>query len=164
LLHGARASGGWIDDRGSNTIDGGAHFYDTYATADGKFVSVGAIEPQFYKLLLDKLDLQDDPAFAAQRDRAQWPQLKARLAALFLTRTRDEWCDLLEGSDACFAPVLSLAEAPLHPQAHARESFVELAGIIQPAPAPRYSETPLDPPREARFEAEPLAKQRDALI
>jgi alpha-methylacyl-CoA racemase len=140
-------TGRWRDERGVNLLDGGAPFYDSYETADGKYVAIGAIEPQFYAHLLEALGLGDDPAFHAQFDADGWPGLKDRLAAIFRTRTRDEWCALMEGTDICFAPVLSLAEAPAHPHNVARGAFVEVGGMIQPAPAPRFSATPADPPR-----------------
>jgi alpha-methylacyl-CoA racemase len=158
MLHGAMARGQWQDRRGSNTIDGAAPFYECYATSDGKFVAVGAIEPPFYAELLERLGLADDPRFAEQRDQQNWPAGKASLAAIFATRTRDEWCHILEQSDACFAPVLSLGEAPHHPQAVARSAFVEVDGVIQPAPAPRYSATPLEQPRPARLGDCPLPR------
>ncbi len=141
------AAGIWRDERGVNVLDGGAHYYDTYETADGKYVSIGSIEPQFYALLRDRLGLTGDADFARQDDPAAWPRLKQRLEAIFLTRTRDEWCALMEDSDICFAPVLSLAEAPGHPHNVARGTFVEAGGVIQPAPAPRFSETPAPTPR-----------------
>ena len=137
------------DSPGSNMLDGAAHFYDTYACADGKWIAIGAIEPQFYALLLDRAGLASDPDFAAQHDRAAWPALKAKLAAVFAARTRDEWCALMDASDVCFAPVLAMGEAPAHPHNAARETFIELGGAVQPAPAPRYSATPNDPPRAA---------------
>lgn len=140
-MYGATASGRWINERGRNVIDGGAHFYDTYRCADGKYVAVGAIEPQFYALLLQRCGI-DDPSFARQLDRAQWPELKRRLQALFLTRTRDAWAALLEGTDACFAPVLDWLEAPRHAHNVARDTFVAVDGVVQPAPAPRFSRTP----------------------
>jgi alpha-methylacyl-CoA racemase len=140
----------WVDRRGENIIDGGAHFYGVYETADGKFVSVGAIEPQFYRLLLDTLGLAEDQDFIAQLDKQQWPQLRERLDAVFRAKTRDEWCRLMEHTDICFAPVLSMSEAPGHPQAVARGSFATIDGVAQPAPAPRYSHTPLDAPRAPR--------------
>jgi alpha-methylacyl-CoA racemase len=146
MLRWLGATGRWRDERGVNLLDGGAHFYDSYETADGKYVAIGAIEPQFYALLLEKLGLAEDPDFGAQLDPTAWPGLAARLAGIFRTRTRDEWCTLLEGSDVCFAPVLSLAEAPRHPHNVARGAFVEVGGMVQPAPAPRYSATPNDPP------------------
>ncbi|MBW8752830.1 MAG: CoA transferase [Sphingomonadales bacterium] len=139
--------GMWQDEREVNVLDGGAPFYNTYETADGKFVSIGSIEPQFYAILLDKLGLTGDPAFAQDADRATWPAVKERLRALFKTRTRDEWCAIMEDTDICFAPVLSLAEAPRHPHNVARGTFVEEGGIIQPAPAPRFSGTPAPPVR-----------------
>jgi alpha-methylacyl-CoA racemase len=147
MLRWLGATGRWRDERGVNLLDGGAHFYDSYETADGKYVAIGAIEPQFYQLLLETLGLGDDPAFRVQLNPAGWPALKARLADIFRTKTRDQWCALMEGTDICFAPVLSLAEAPLHPHNIARGAFVEVGGMVQPAPAPRYSATPTDPPR-----------------
>ncbi len=149
MIHGFRAQGLWHDERGVNFLDSGAHFYDVYETSDGKSISIGAIEPQFYAEFLQRVGLADDEAFARQMDARQWPSLKCRLEALFRTRTRDEWCALLEGSDACFAPVLSLVEAPLHPHNVARATFVEAGGVVQPAPAPRYSQSSLVPPRMA---------------
>lgn len=141
-----RAMGFWRDERGVNLLDTGAHFYDTYQCADGKHVAVGAIEPQFYALLRDKAGLTD-PAFDRQMDPRGWPDLKERMAAVFRTRTRDEWCALTEGTDACVAPVLSMAEAPRHPHNAARGTFIEADGVKQPAPAPRFSETPAARPR-----------------
>jgi alpha-methylacyl-CoA racemase len=150
LTWGLHAAGLWEDRPGVNAIDSGAHYYDTYRTADGKWIAIGAIEPQFYAELRQKLGIADEPAFDPQNDRAAWPGLKEKLAALFATRTRDQWCDLLEGSDACFAPVLSMAEAPQHPHNIARGTFVEVGGVTQPAPAPHYSVTansaPVSPP------------------
>jgi alpha-methylacyl-CoA racemase len=147
MLRWLGATGRWREERGANLLDGGAHFYDSYETADGRYVAIGAIEPQFYALLLEKLGLEGDPAFARQLDSAAWPALKDKLADIFRTRTRVEWCALLEGTDICFAPVLSLAEAPAHPHNVARKAFVEVGGMIQPAPAPRFSATPNDRPR-----------------
>ncbi len=140
-------TGRWRDERGVNLLDGGAPFYDSYETADGKYVAIGAIEPQFYKMLLEALGLGDDPEFAGQMNAAAWPALKDRLATIFLTKTRAEWCALMEGTDICFAPILSLAEAPEHPHNRARGAFVAVGDMIQPAPAPRFSATPADPPR-----------------
>lgn len=139
-------NGRWKDERGVNLLDGGAHFYDTYETSDGKWISIGSIEPQFYALLLEKTGLKDDPAFAPQMDPRVWPDLKDRLAALFLTRTRDDWCAIMDGTDICFAPVLSLREAPKHPHNTARETFVEDEGMVMPAPAPRFLGTPSPKP------------------
>lgn len=147
MIWGFRANGIWQDDRGVNLLDTGAHMYDTYECADGKFISIGSLEPQFYALLLQKTGLAADPAFANAMDRSQWPALKERLTALFKTRTRDDWCADMEMSDVCFAPVLSMAEAPLHPHNAARGTFVEADGVMQPAPAPRYSATISDAPR-----------------
>lgn len=144
------AVGMWNDERENNMLDGAAHFYDTYETADGKFVSIGSIEPQFYALLLEKLGLADDPAFAYGASRVDWPALKARLRAIFRTRTRDEWCALMEDTDICFAPVLNLAEAPRHPHNVARGTFVDVEGTVQPAPAPRFLGTPAPPVRPSR--------------
>ena len=140
MMYGFRAHGTWTDQRGANLLDGGAHFYDTYACADGKFISIGAIEPQFYALLL-KLAEIDDPAFDAHMDPCQWPALSEKIGAVFLTRSREGWCRLLEGTDACFAPVLDMAEAPQHPHNVARATFIEVGGVTQPAPAPRFSRT-----------------------
>lgn len=147
MFYGLRANGMWNDRRMSNLTDGAAHFYNCYETADGKFVSVASVEPQFYAILLDRLGLAGDPEFARQMDEALWPRLRQRMAAIFRQKSREEWCRLLEGSDACFAPVLSMAEAPGHVTAGERGTYVTLGGVVQPAPAPRYSATPLDPPR-----------------
>jgi len=132
--------GTWNPRRGANLIDGGAHFYDTYETKDGDYVAIGAIEPKFYSELL-RLTGLDPVEFSGQMDQAQWPALKAKVGALFKTKTRSEWCELLEGSDACFAPVLSPLEAPDHPQNRARGTFIELDGVVQPGPTPRFSRT-----------------------
>jgi len=145
------ANGEWKDRRSANFTDGGAHFYRAYQTSDDLFIAIGSIEPPFYALLLERLGLSADPDYARQLDDVLWPELTAKLAAIFRTRTRQQWCELLEYSDVCFAPVLSIAEAPHHPHAVARNAFVEIDGIIQPAPAPRYSATPLDAPRTARI-------------
>lgn len=127
------------DQRGVNLLDGGAHFYDTYETADGKYVSIGAIEPQFYARLLALTGLENDPDFADQMNSANWPNLRTRLAEIFASRTRDEWDSIFLGTDACYAPVLTMQEAPEHPHNRARRSFTEAGGIVQAAPAPRYS-------------------------
>lgn len=141
LFHGLKATGRWSNERAANGLDGGAHYYNTYRCADGKWISVGPIEPQFYAILLDKAQISD-PEFAQQSDRACWPALRDKMAAIFAARSRAEWCALLEGSDACFAPVLDLDEAPLHPHNVARDSYVEVDGLVQPGPAPRFSRTP----------------------
>ena len=125
--------------RGTNMLDSGAHYYDVYECADGGYVSIGSIEPQFYAELLRLTGLTDDPDFARQHDRGGWPGLTERLVALFRTRTRDEWCTLMEHTDVCFAPVLTMGEAARHPHNVARGTFVELEGVAQPAPAPRFS-------------------------
>lgn len=140
MIYGFRAFGAWSDQRGVNMLDGGAHFYDTYACADGKFISIGAIEPQFYALLLERAGITDT-AFNTQMDSRKWPELKEKCAVLFKTKTRQQWCDLMEGTDICFAPVLDMAEAPKHPHNQARANFTDIEGILQPAPAPRFSRT-----------------------
>jgi alpha-methylacyl-CoA racemase len=141
FIHGMMAMGGWKDERGVNMLDSGAHFYEVYECADGKFLSVGAIEPQFYAVLLEKTGLADDAEFLQQHDKSQWPHLKERLAAVIVTKTRDEWAEIFDGTDGCVAPILSLGEAPSHPHNVARSTFVERDGIVQPAPAPRFSRT-----------------------
>ena len=141
MFHGMRVSGMWTEERGTNLLDTGAHFYDAYETSDGRYVSVGSIEPQFYAELLRLTGLDGDD-LPAQMDRSHWPELKTRLAEVFRTRTREEWCEVMEGTDVCFAPVLSLSEAPEHPHNRHRGTFVEVAGVVQPAPAPRFSRTP----------------------
>ncbi|MEJ7562057.1 MAG: CaiB/BaiF CoA-transferase family protein [Ilumatobacteraceae bacterium] len=129
--------------RGENMLDTGAHFYDVYRCADGEYVSIGSIEPQFYAELLSRTGLADDEEFAAQMEAERWPALKERLADVFASKTREEWCDLMEGSDVCFAPVLKMTEAAVHPHNVARKTFIEIDGVTQPAPAPRFSATPL---------------------
>jgi alpha-methylacyl-CoA racemase len=147
MIHGMKNMGVWSEDLGANMLDTGAHFYDTYETRDGKYVSIGSIEPQFYAELRRIAGLEDDAEFDAQHDRARWGALKDKLAALFKTKTRDEWDALMEHTDICYAPVLSMSEAARHPHNVAREAFVEVGGDIQPAPAPRYSHTaPAKPP------------------
>jgi alpha-methylacyl-CoA racemase len=141
FIHSLRAIGLWTDERGTNLLDTGAHFYDVYETADHRFVSVGSIEPQFYAELLRLSGLEGEE-LPGQMDRSQWPALKDRVAEVFRTKTRDEWCALMEGTDVCFAPVLSMGEAPAHPHNRRRETFVEVAGVPQPAPAPRFGRTP----------------------
>lgn len=141
MMHGFAASGLWEGERGTNMLDTGAHYYDVYETADGKWVSIGSIEPQFYAQLLALTGL-DGEELANQHDRTAWPELKERLRSIFLTRTRGEWCEVFEGTDVCFAPVLSMHEAPMHPHNVERGTFVDVAGITQPGPAPRFSRTP----------------------
>lgn len=142
LLASLHAAGLWRRERICNALDGGSPWYDTYECADGGFVSLGALEPPFYRVFLEKAGLADDPEFTEQRDPRRWPAQKARIASLFRAKTRAEWCALLEGSDACFAPVLDFEEAPRHPHNVARGVFMELDGIRQASPAPRFSATP----------------------
>ena len=135
------AIGRWSEGRENNFLDGGAHFYGVYECACGNFISIGSIEPQFYALLREHAGLSD-AAFDAQMDRNAWPALKAKLTQVFRSKTREEWCNIMEGTDICFAPVLTMAEAPDHPHMAARNVFVERHGVTQPAPAPRFSRTP----------------------
>ena len=146
--YGLMAKGFWQDQRQSNFLDGAAHFYGVYECADRRHVSIGAIEPQFYARLLALCGV-DDPQFAHQWAQGEWPALRRKLETVMRQRTRDEWCVLLEGSDACFAPVLSMAEAPLHPHNRARGTFVSPQGVTQPAPAPRFDRTPSELPPPA---------------
>jgi alpha-methylacyl-CoA racemase len=141
MFYGFKASGIWKEERRSNLLDGGAHFYDTYQCSDGKWISIGSIEPQFYALLLEKTGITD-PAFQAQMDRGQWDSLRDKLAHVISQKTQAEWTEIMGATDVCFAPILDLDEAPKHPHNVARETFVELAGVVQPAPAPRFSATP----------------------
>lgn len=143
-------TGQWRDERENNIIDGGAHFYGVYKTKDSKFISVGAIEPQFYSLFLKALHLDQDGRFLDQMNHEKWPELRAIVASKFINKTQAEWCEMMEGTDICFAPVLSIREAPHHHHAKARGSFVDFEGIVQPAPAPRYSGTPLAPPHTSK--------------
>jgi alpha-methylacyl-CoA racemase len=140
ILHGAQQSGFWKDEAGTNMLDSGAPYYDAYECADGKYVAIGSIEPQFYAELIEKLGLESE-ALPGQNDLARWPALRERFSALFRSRTRAEWCEIMEGSDVCFAPVLTMGEAREHPHARARGSFVDVAGVAQPRPAPRFSRT-----------------------
>jgi alpha-methylacyl-CoA racemase len=140
-FYGFRAEGTHGPERASNRLDGGAPFYDVYRCADGAWIALGSIEPQFYALLREKAGLSD-PAFEAQMDRKRWPDLKGKLARVIATKTRDEWCAIMEGSDVCFAPVLEIAEAPSYPHNRERDVFVTVEGVVQPAPAPRFAATP----------------------
>jgi alpha-methylacyl-CoA racemase len=159
---GLLAEGRWDPARGTNTNDCAAHYYSAYECADGQYVSIASAEPQFYALLREKLGLHDS-AFDAQNDRSRWPELKAQLTELFLSRSRAEWCALLEGSDVCFAPVLQWHEAPQHPHALARDAFVTVDGVIQPRPTPRFSGTPVPTPRPPVADgADTLAVLREA--
>ena len=141
MFYGRMAAGHWRDERGVNVLDSGAPWYNAYETADGKHVAIGSIEGRFFAELLERLGL-DAAALPGQFEIARWPELRIALAAAFKTKTRDEWCRELEGTDVCFAPVLSIAEAPLHPHNRARGTFVDIDGVTQPAPAPRFSRTP----------------------
>jgi alpha-methylacyl-CoA racemase len=146
IFHGSGAVGNWRDQRGTNLIDGGAPFYDTYQTADG-YLAVGALEPPFYAELLTGLGLAGQPDLPDRDDRANWPALRERFAEVIARRTTAEWTEVFAGTDACVAPVLSLAEATKHPHNQARGTFTDVGGILQPAPAPRFSRTPADPPQ-----------------
>ena len=148
-FYGSVASGGWSSERGTNILDSGAPFYDVYECQDGKWISIGPIEARFHALLLEKLGL---PAgeFGPHLDRGGWPRAREAFARVFKTRTRQQWCELLEGTDVCFAPVLSFAEAPRHPHFVARGTFVDVGGVVQPMPAPRFSRTPCATPRTPR--------------
>ena len=141
MFYGMTAAGVWTGDRRANMLDGGAPFYDTYECSCGRFISLGSIEPQFYALLLEKAGLSD-PAMQAQMNRADWPSMKAKVASAIKSKSRDEWCAIMDATDVCFAPVLGIDEAPAHPHNAARKTFVELDGVTQPAPAPRFSATP----------------------
>jgi alpha-methylacyl-CoA racemase len=140
-IYGMHAAGIVTDERGTNILDGGAHFYDTYETADSRYISIASIESKFYIELLELTGF-DDPDCQGHRDKDAWPELGIKMAELIKTKTRDEWCEILEGSDICFAPVLNLAEAPKHPHNVARDTFVTVDGVVHPAPAPRFSRTP----------------------
>jgi alpha-methylacyl-CoA racemase len=171
MIWGFYGTGMWKDARGVNLLDTGAHFYDTYQCMDGGYISIGSIEPQFYAELRQRAGLADDKDFDAQMEASAWPALKEKLTTLFRTKTRDDWCALMEMTDVCFAPVLSLGEAPGHPHNVARGTFLDVAGMVQPAPAPRYSVTattaPVPPPRagadtdallgEAGYDADAIA-------
>ncbi len=175
MFHGMAAAGMWSEERGTNLLDTGAHFYDTFETRDGKYISIGSIEPQFYAELLEKLELGDED-LPPQMDKAGWAGLKERFEGLFKAKTRAEWCEIMEGSDVCFAPVLSMSEVADHPHIQFRKTFVEAHGLVQPAPSPRFSRTvpALDlPPAHAGqhsdevlesfgFGTDEIAKLRDA--
>ena len=140
-IYGIKAAGMWTNNRGENLLDTGAHFYEVYETSDGKFVSIGSIEAKFYEELLELSGLKGQE-LPNQMDRTAWPALKQQLTKIFKSKTRDEWCKIMEGSDVCFAPVLSMEEAPKHPHNRHRDTFVEVEGVVQPGPAPRFSRTP----------------------
>lgn len=141
MLYSNIASGGWSGEPGTNLLDTGAHFYEVYETSDGRYVSVGAIEPEFYRVLLERLGLAGEE-LPAQHDKAQWPAMKDRFAMIFKTRTRDEWCEVFDGAEACFSPVLTIDESGLDPHVSERGTVVTRHGLRQPAPAPRFSRTP----------------------
>ena len=142
MFYGFQAMGMWNEkERGSNMLDGGAHFYDTYECADGEYISLGAIEPQFYALLKELAGLSEED-FGDQGNRDKWPEMKEKLTTIMKTKTQAEWCSLMEGTDVCFAPVLNFMDAPNHPANVARNAYIELDGMTQPAPAPRFSRTP----------------------
>jgi alpha-methylacyl-CoA racemase len=145
FLYGLRAAGAWQDERGTNVLDGGAPFYDTYATADGRYLAVGALEPKFFAELLARLGI-DETSLPAQYDRSGWPELRARLTEVFAGRTQAEWVEVFTGSDACVAPVVSPREAPGHPHNAARKTFIDVGGVTQPAPAPRFGRSACGPP------------------
>ena len=148
IFYGMSASGGWSEQRGTNLLDGGAPFYDTYETADAKYVAIGALEPKFFAELAQRIGL-DARFIKGQYDRRLWPELRAAMAAILRGKTRDAWCALLEGSDACFAPVLSIAEAPQHAHARSRQAFIDIDGVVQPGPAPRFDRSTPDTVRAA---------------
>ncbi|HJO24378.1 MAG: CaiB/BaiF CoA-transferase family protein [Myxococcota bacterium] len=161
IIHGAHQFGWWHEERGTNMLDGGAHFYEVYETKDGKYVSIGSIESQFYAELIEKTGLGGTD-LPEQMDRTQWSAMKERLREVFVQKTRDEWCEIMEGSDVCFAPVLSMREAPLHPHNRARGTFVEKDGTCQAAPAPRFSRSTCEiqgpPPRAGEHTDEVLSE------
>ena len=140
MIYSMHSSGMWKTSMGSNLLDGGSHFYDTYECKDGKFISLGSIEPQFYALLCQIAEL-DESIFGKQMSRDSWPEQKEAIKKIILDKTRDEWCELMEGTDVCFAPVLDMSEAPKHPHNIERKTFIDLEGVTQPAPAPRFSRT-----------------------
>jgi alpha-methylacyl-CoA racemase len=143
LLLSLHQEGLWTNNRADNPIDSAAPWYDTYECADGKYVTVAALEPEFYQILIKLLALDEDPDFINQQDRTKWPSAKLKIAKLFKSKTRDDWCELLEGTDACFAPVLNFEEAAAHPHNAARKTFIDPGGVLQAAPAPRFSSTDL---------------------
>ncbi len=145
MMYGIHAQGAWRE-KGKNRIDGGAHFYDTYETSDGKYITIAAAEPQFYELLLDLLKVADEGLRNDRMNADRWPEFKEKFEAIFKTRTRDEWDELLLGTDVCYAPVLDFDEAPRHPHNRARQAFIEIEGVTQPAPMPRFSRTAPDLP------------------
>ena len=154
FLHSMTAQGHWQQQRESNMLDGGAPYYNTYETSDGKYISIGSIEPQFYELLKQYAEL-DDSLFTNQNAVEHWPQQTLELTRVFKTKTQSEWCDIMQGSDVCFAPILNLEEAPSHPHNIDRQTYIDVAGMTQPAPAPRFSRTP----STVRFESQAVGRQ-----
>ena len=148
IFYGLHAAGNWSEARGANLLDGGAPFYDTYETADAKHVSIGALEPKFFVEMAERIGL-DARFIKGQYDRKLWPEMRAEMTRILRGKSRDEWCTVLEGSDACFAPVLSIEEAPRHPHAQARQAFIDVAGVLQPGPAPRFDRSPAGPVKPA---------------
>jgi alpha-methylacyl-CoA racemase len=173
MFYGMFAGGMQNNKRGTNLLDGGAHFYDTYETADGKWISIGSIEPQFYALLLKHAGLEDEE-LKNQMAMDRWPDWKEKMTTVFKTKTRDQWCEIMECTDVCFAPVLSFDEVKDHPQNQSRQSFIEVEGVLQPAPAPRFSRTQPEmrypPPKKGEHNEEALKEwgfhsdEIDALI
>ena len=157
---GLKAMGIWTDQRGENLLDSGAHFYDVYETADGKYVSIGSIEPKFYAEFLRLTGIEEND-LPQQMDRAKWPEMRELFRVIFKKKTRHEWCTLMEGTDVCFAPVLSMEEAPNHPHNKAHGTFIEINGVVQPAPAPRFSRTKpeirFQPPEQSQYTDSALA-------
>ncbi|WP_416063865.1 CaiB/BaiF CoA transferase family protein [Rhodococcus indonesiensis] len=154
MTYGFVANGTWLDERGSNMLDGGAPFYRTYRCADGGYMAAGCVEPQFFREFLTRLDLADDPLFAEQHDRTLWPRQGERIAAVFATRTRAEWEAVFADSEACTTPVLTLAEAPHHAHTAGRGTFADIEGVVHPMPAPRFSGTPTATPTPARADTD----------
>jgi alpha-methylacyl-CoA racemase len=161
FFHGILSMGVHTENRGTNLLDSGAPHYDVYETSDGKYITIGSLEPQFYRELLERLEITDDPVLQNPFNFAEWPKMKEKFTELFKQKTRDEWCEILEGTDVCFAPVLSMSEAPKHEHMKARDNFVEIGGVTQPAPAPRFSrtqpDTPTQPPVPGEHTQEALA-------
>jgi alpha-methylacyl-CoA racemase len=160
MFHGFQALGLWDEtQRESNMLDGGAHFYDTYECADGEYISIGSIEPQFYALLKELAALPEED-FGAQNDKAAWPVMKEKLTEVFKQKTQAQWCEIMEGTDVCFAPVLNFMDAPKHPANVARSTYIEVDGVTQPAPAPRFARTP----SEVKHGAHHAGQDTDAVL
>jgi len=160
MFHSFEAMGLWdATERGSNMLDGGAHFYDTYECADGEYISIGSIEPQFYALLKERAGLTEDD-FGAQNDQSQWSAMKEKLTAVIKQKTQAQWSEIMEGTDVCFAPVLNFLDAPKHPANIARNTYIEVDGLVQPAPAPRFGRTP----SEVRHGGHDAGQDTDAVL